>query len=68
MVESSIAKWGSSSFVVRHRLLKGDALAVECFETRVWVAHPNDDPEKFVARPIPGEVKEKFAAANGKQT
>jgi 4-hydroxybenzoyl-CoA thioesterase len=60
VVESTIAKWGNSSFVVQHRLMKGDALAIECFETRVWVAHPVDDPEKFEARAIPNEVKEKF--------
>ncbi len=62
-VESSIAEWGKSSFVVRHRLMKGDALAVECFETRVWVARATDDPERFESRPIPAEVKEKFGAA-----
>jgi 4-hydroxybenzoyl-CoA thioesterase len=60
IVESSIAKWGKSSFVVQHRLLKGETLAVECLETRVWVAHPNGDGEKFEARAIPDEVKEKF--------
>ena len=63
IVESSIAEWGKSSFVVRHRLMKGDALAVECFETRVWVARATDDPERFESRPIPAEVKEKFGAA-----
>lgn len=63
IVESSIAEWGKSSFVVRHRLMKDDALAVECFETRVWVARATDDPERFESRPIPAEVKEKFGAA-----
>lgn len=59
-VESWIAKWGDSSFVIGHRLLKGDALAAECFETRVWVGLKDGDPEKFEARSIPNEVKEKF--------
>lgn len=59
-VESAVSKWGNSSFVVRHRLMKGAALAIECFETRVWVAHPKGDSEKFEARAIPDEVKEKF--------
>jgi 4-hydroxybenzoyl-CoA thioesterase len=63
VVESSIAKWGNSSFVVRHRLMKDVLLAIECFETRVWVVHPKGDPEKFEARPIPSEVKEKFGLA-----
>jgi hypothetical protein len=38
----------------------GMAMAIECFETRVWVAHPKGDPEKFEARSIPDEVKKKF--------
>jgi len=59
-VDSSIASWGDSSFVVRHRLMKGDAMAVECFETRVWVAHPDGDPTKFESRSIPRDVKERF--------
>ena len=62
IMESSIAKWGRSSFVVQHRILKGDALAAECFETRVWVVHPDGDSQKFESRPIPEEVKERFAA------
>lgn len=60
IVESSIAKWGNSSFVVQHRLMKGDVLAVECFETRVWVAHKLAGPKKLGAVPIPEEVKKKF--------
>jgi 4-hydroxybenzoyl-CoA thioesterase len=68
MVESLVAKWGNSSFVVQHRLMKGGALAVECFETRVWVAHPDGDAEKFEARPIPEEVKERFASTAGKES
>lgn len=67
-VASSVAKWGTSSFVVQHRLMKGDELAVECFETRVWVAHPEGEPEKYEARPIPEEVKKRFASAAGKES
>jgi len=60
VVESAVSEWGSSSFVVWHRLMKGASLAIECFETRVWVGHPAGDGEKFEARAIPDEVKEKF--------
>ena len=35
-IETRIARWGRSSFDVHHRLLRGEALAVECVETRVW--------------------------------
>ena len=64
VVESAVSKWGKSSFVVRHRLMKDGgmamAMAIECFETRVWVAHPNGDADKFEARSIPDGVKKKF--------
>ena len=63
-VESAVSKWGNSSFVVRHQLFKGEAMAIECFETRVWVGHPDGDPEKFEARAIPDRVKEKFGTGD----
>jgi 4-hydroxybenzoyl-CoA thioesterase len=47
IVESAVNRWGRSSFCVRHKLLKGDALAVECFETRVWAGLSATDPEKL---------------------
>jgi|SRR5581483_5182387 len=61
-VESSVTKWGNSSFVVHHRLLNREKLAVECFETRVWVARKDGDSEQYEARPIPSEVKARFVA------
>jgi 4-hydroxybenzoyl-CoA thioesterase len=41
-IESEVAAIRGSSFDIRHRLLKHGALAVEGFETRVWV---RKDPE-----------------------
>ena len=61
-VDSSVTKWGTSSFVVRHRLMKGNVIAIECFETRVWAAHRNGKPEKLEPRSIPAEIKAKFGA------
>ena len=63
VVESSIKEWGNTSFQVHHRLLKGELLAVECFETRVWVEQSATDPERIKARTIPEEVKERFVEA-----
>jgi 4-hydroxybenzoyl-CoA thioesterase len=65
IVESEITEWGRSSFCVRHRLFNKDVLAVECFETRVWAAVANDDPECIQSKPVPLEVIEKFSAGNG---
>ncbi len=60
-IESRVEKFGRSSFDVAHRLMKDDALGVECWETRVWVGRHPDDPERIKAVPIPPEVIEKFA-------
>jgi 4-hydroxybenzoyl-CoA thioesterase len=60
-IHSWVAKWGSSSFDVQHRAMKGDALAVEGFETRVLVGRHPADANRMKARPIPPEVIERFA-------
>jgi 4-hydroxybenzoyl-CoA thioesterase len=54
-IESTVAKFHRSSFDVRHRLLKNGALAVEGFETRVWV---KGDATKgaMKAAPVPQAV------------
>ncbi len=62
VIESTIAEWGRTSFSVHHKVLKGDALAAEVREKRVWVARTSDDPVRFAAQPIPQEVKDKFLA------
>jgi 4-hydroxybenzoyl-CoA thioesterase len=60
VIESRIAAFRRSSFDVQHRLLKGEALAVEASETRVWTVR---DPETGAIRshPIPAEVIAAFA-------
>jgi 4-hydroxybenzoyl-CoA thioesterase len=64
VIESEIKAFRCSSFDVRHRLLRhGGTVAVEGFDTRVWVgAHP-DDPARIKAREIPAEVIERFGLA-----
>jgi hypothetical protein len=44
---------------VLHRLFKGDVLAVEGFEKRVWVVRASGG-KKIESRAIPREVIEKF--------
>jgi len=62
VVESSIVKWNRSSFEIQHKLFRGEALAVECWETRVWSARSASDPEKIEGRAVPTEVIEKFGS------
>ncbi len=62
IVETTVTEFRRSSFDVRHRLTHDGALAVECFDTRVWAARDPNDPDKIKAKPIPDEVIAKFNA------
>ena len=55
-VETTITRFGRSSFDVQHRVLKGADLAVECSETRVWTRLDHTGPEKLKSQPIPEAV------------
>ncbi|MGF1623002.1 MAG: acyl-CoA thioesterase [Rhodomicrobiaceae bacterium] len=59
-IETRIKEFRRSSFDVEHRLVKGDILAIEAWETRVWVGRHPDDPEAIKAREIPADVIERF--------
>jgi 4-hydroxybenzoyl-CoA thioesterase len=58
-VESNITEWGKSSFSVGHRLFRGDELAVEGFEKRVWVVR-GTGAKKIESQAIPKEVIARF--------
>ena len=59
-IETTIGAFRRSSFDVRHRLLKDGQLAVEGFETRVWV---QGDPTRGTMKsaPLPADVIEKLS-------
>lgn len=60
LIESRIAALRNSSFDVAHRVFKGEAVAIEASETRVWSgAHP-DDPKRLKAQPIPEIVRHRL--------
>jgi 4-hydroxybenzoyl-CoA thioesterase len=61
VVESRIAEWRRSSFDVQHKVFKGDVLAVECSETRVWAVRSKTDPEAIEGQPVPQDVIARFA-------
>lgn len=60
IIESSIREWRRRTFVVQHRVYKGDTLAVEGSEIRAWVACAAGDPGKMQAQNIPQEVIARF--------
>lgn len=63
VIESRVEKFGRSSFDVYHRLMKGDVLGVEGWETRVWAGRHSDDPARIKAMPIPQELIDRLGGA-----
>jgi 4-hydroxybenzoyl-CoA thioesterase len=61
--ESNIGEFKRSSFTVQHRLLVKGALAVDGYETRVWVGHDATKPSGMSALPIPADVIARFKPA-----
>jgi 4-hydroxybenzoyl-CoA thioesterase len=60
-VDSCVTHWGRSSFSVQHNLFRGETLAVEGIEKRVWTARLPGDPPGHKGQAIPKEVIEKFS-------
>lgn len=60
-VESCVTEWGNSSFAVRHKLFRGDVLAVEGIEKRVWTVRLADAPPEFAGARIPDDLRAKFS-------
>jgi 4-hydroxybenzoyl-CoA thioesterase len=60
-IETTLVGIGRSSFKIEHRLLKADTLAVEGFETRVWVIR-QPGGKRLKSQPIPPEVMSRLKA------
>ncbi len=56
VIETSLVACGRSSFKLEHRLTNAGALAVEGYETRVWVVRDPGDPKRMTAQAIPAEI------------
>jgi 4-hydroxybenzoyl-CoA thioesterase len=61
VAESKVLEWRRSSFLIQHRLLKGEVLAVEGVETRVWTGIDPDNPGRMKSRPVPREIIQRFS-------
>jgi len=63
VIETSLAAVRRSSFDLTHRLSLDGALAVEGFESRVWVVRDPARPGRFKAQPIPPPLVARLTAA-----
>ena len=56
VIKSHVAQFRRSSFDIEHRLMRGETLCVEGFETRVWTMNDPDNPGRLKSKPVPQEV------------
>jgi 4-hydroxybenzoyl-CoA thioesterase len=59
-IESRVEAWRRSSFDVIHKVFKGEALAIEAFETRVLVGRHPDDPNRLKSAAVPEAIIARF--------
>ncbi|MDF0493514.1 acyl-CoA thioesterase [Bradyrhizobium yuanmingense] len=62
-IETRIESIKRSSFEVKHNVYKGEALAIEGFETRVLVGRDPGNPDKLKSAPFPAEMVAKFTGS-----
>jgi 4-hydroxybenzoyl-CoA thioesterase len=62
-IETKLVECAETALKLEHRISKGGALAVEGFETRVWLTRDAADPRQLHRRPIPKEVIARFTQA-----
>ena len=55
-VETTVTRFGRSSFDILHKVMKGADLAVECSETRVWIRVEATATQRLKSQPIPEVV------------
>jgi 4-hydroxybenzoyl-CoA thioesterase len=59
-IQTAITEVKRSSFSIEHKILKNGELAVEGWETRVWVGKDPAYPDKIKSKPIPADVVAKL--------
>ena len=56
-VHTSIVEWRAKVFIQKHVVMRGDALICESLETRAFVVHPEGEPDRIKAIPVPEDIK-----------
>jgi 4-hydroxybenzoyl-CoA thioesterase len=56
-IDTDVAEWRNKSFVMRHRVRRGDDVLVECTEVRVFAMRAGEDRTQIRAAPVPAEIK-----------
>jgi 4-hydroxybenzoyl-CoA thioesterase len=65
-IETKVESIKRSSFEVKHSVYKGEALALEGFETRVLVGRDPVNPDKLKSAPFPAEMVAKLTGSDAR--
>ena len=64
-IETRVTEFRRSSFFVHHKATKGDTLALEGFETRLWTVRDPAKPDRLRSGTMPQEVVAAFGGQGG---
>jgi 4-hydroxybenzoyl-CoA thioesterase len=64
-IETRVTEFRRSSFFVHHTVTKGDVLALEGFETRLWTVRDPDSGNRLKSGSLPREIAAAFGADVG---
>lgn len=56
-IETSIEEWRNKVFIQKHVVRRGDTVLCEGLETRAFVIHPPEAPERLKSIPVPEDIK-----------
>jgi 4-hydroxybenzoyl-CoA thioesterase len=59
-ISTQVTEFRRSSFFVRHKVMKDDALALEGFETRLWTVRDPAAPSRLRSGEMPAEIVARF--------
>jgi 4-hydroxybenzoyl-CoA thioesterase len=56
-IHTSVIEWRAKVFIQKHVVMRGDVVLCEGTETRAFVIHPEDAPDRIKAIPVPEDIK-----------
>ena len=56
-IHTCIESWAAKTFVQLHRVMRSEDLLCEGRETRAFVIHPEGDPDRIKAIPVPEDIR-----------
>ena len=56
-IHTSVIEWRAKVFIQKHVVMRGEVLLCEGTETRAFVIHPPEAPDRIKAIPVPEDIK-----------